>query len=165
MKRWYVVQTQPHAEERARGHLERQSYEVWLPLCRKKRRHAGRSEIVIRPFFPRYLFVRVDMAHERWRPILSTFGVSRLVGGPERPEPMPETIVGALKARTEPDGLFSLISPAVSPGDPVRIADGPFADLEGIFQARTDRERVQVLLGLMGREVKVTVRSADIETI
>ena len=165
MKRWYVVQTQPHAEERARGHLERQSYEVWLPLYRKKRRHAGRSETVIRPFFPRYLFVRVDMARERWRPILSTFGVSRLVGGAQGPESLPEAVIAGLRERSGQDGLFELGVRPLRSGDAVRIADGPFADLEGVFRAKSDRERVSVLLSLMGREVKVTVASTDVEAV
>jgi hypothetical protein len=36
-------------------------------------------------------------------------------------------------------------------------------DLEGVFQAASDAERVVVLLTLMGRDVRVTVRAAIIE--
>jgi hypothetical protein len=38
-------------------------------------------------------------------------------------------------------------------------------DLEGIFHAATDSERVVVLLSLMGRHVRVTVSASDIEAV
>jgi transcriptional antiterminator RfaH len=43
------------------------------------------------------------------------------------------------------------------PGDRVRIVDGPFTDLEGLFECASDETRVVVLLDLMGRKVKVRV--------
>lgn len=165
MKRWYVVETQAHGEERAQLNLERQGYAAWLPLYKKKRRHAGRSETVLRPLFPRYLFVAFDRERERWRPVLSTFGVSRFVGGAEGPEPVPEAVIEGLRARAGADGLFELAAPRPKAGDRVRVAEGPFAELEGVFQAESDAERVMILLRLMGREVRVTVRGADIEQL
>lgn len=164
MKRWYVVQTQAHAEERARLNLERQGYAAWLPLYRKARRHAGRSETVLRPLFPRYLFVSLDREREPWRAVLSTFGVSRFVGGAEGPEPVPEAVIEGLRARAGPDGLFALRA-RLKAGDRVRIAQGPFAELEGVFQAASDAERVLILLRLLGREVRVAVPGADVEVL
>jgi len=59
--RWYVVQTHSQAEAKACGHLQRQGFEIYLPKYLKRRRHARRTETVIAPLFPRYLFVAVDM--------------------------------------------------------------------------------------------------------
>ena len=70
MRLWYVVHTQPQGEARAKANLERQGYEVYLPRCRKWRRHARRADIVAAPLFPRYLFLRLDISCERWRPVL-----------------------------------------------------------------------------------------------
>ncbi len=165
MRRWYVVHTHPHAEERALRHLERQRYDTWLPLYRKRRRHAGRQETVLRPLFPRYLFVHVDLTVERWRPILSTVGVHRIVGGPAGPQPIRGDVIAGLKERASPDGYFDLADPSLKSGDRVRILVGPLADLEGIFQADSDAERVSILLRLMGREVRVTMRSDDVEAV
>lgn len=163
MRRWYVVHSQPHAERRARQNLERQGYEAWLPLCRRRRRHARRIELVLRPLFPRYLFVALDPETTPWRPMLSTFGVAGVIQGPEGPLPVPEPVIAGLIARADEAGVLALDPPAYLPGARVRITSGPLADLEGIFQARTDAERVAVLLRLMGREVRVMVPAADIE--
>jgi transcriptional antiterminator RfaH len=163
MRRWYVVRSQPHAERRARQNLERQGYEAWLPLCRRRRRHARRVELVLRPLFPRYLFVAFDLETTPWRPMLSTFGVSGVIQGPEGPLPVPEPVIAGLRARADEAGVLALDPPAYQPGARVRITSGPLADLEGIFQVRTDAERVAILLRLMGREVRVMVPADDIE--
>jgi transcriptional antiterminator RfaH len=165
VRRWYVVQAQAHGEERARRNLERQGFIAWLPRYRKARRHAGRAEAVLKPLFPRYLFVSFDRERERWRAILSTFGVTRLVGGSEGPEPVPEPVIAALRAREGEDGLIELAPPGFRAGDRVRIGKGPLAELEGLFEATSDQRRVSILLRLLGREVRVTVASSDIEAV
>lgn len=165
MKQWYVVHTQAQGESRALFNLERQGFEAWLPLVRRQRRHARRVDTVLRPLFPRYLFVRVDLKTEPWRPILSTFGVSHVIGGEEGPSPVPDPVIDALAARASCDGHFDLGTESYRSGDKVRVLEGPLAELEGIFQAASDDERVMILLRLMGREVRVTVRGSDIEAI
>jgi transcription antitermination factor NusG len=43
------------------------------------------------------------------------------------------------------------------------VAEGAFQGFTGILQARTSRERVVVLLEIMGRPVRAQVRTAQIE--
>lgn len=163
MQRWYVVHTHAASEERARVNLERQGFHAWLPLCRRRRRHARKLEVVCRPLFPRYLFVRLDLDTDRWRPILSTFGVADMIGSTAGPVPVPSRVIDGLTARAGSDGIFDLEPAPFKPGEPVRIAGGPFAELEGIFEAQSDDARVQILLRLMGRSVRVTVAAMDVE--
>ena len=99
MKRWYVVHSRANAERRALQNLEKQGYVTWLPLCRKTRRHARRIETVLRPLFPRYLFVQLDIEAEPWRAVLSTFGVHSVVSDGDTPLPMDEAVVEGLLAR------------------------------------------------------------------
>ena len=44
--RWYVVQTQPHAESKAVEHLARQGFGAYLPRYLKRRRHARKVELI-----------------------------------------------------------------------------------------------------------------------
>ena len=154
--RWYVVQTQPHAESKAMGHLVRQGFAAYLPRYLKRRRHARKIEAVAAPLFPRYLFVTVDMETQRWRSIHSTFGVSRLVCNGDEPAPVPPAVVAALQAREDAGGLVQLERrPRFAPGERVRIVDGVFADTLGLFDGMADRDRVAILLDLLGRKVRV----------
>jgi transcriptional antiterminator RfaH len=154
--RWYVVQTQPHAERKAIGHLVRQGFAAYLPRYLKRRRHARKIETVAAPLFPRYLFVTVDMETQRWRSIHSTFGVSRLVCNGDEPAPVPAAVVAALQGREDAGGFVQLEQrPRFAPGERVRIVDGVFADSLGLFEGMADRERVAILLDLLGRKVRI----------
>jgi transcriptional antiterminator RfaH len=154
--RWYVVQTQPHAETKAMGHLIRQDFGVYLPRYLKRRRHARRVETVAAPLFPRYLFVTVDMETQRWRSIHSTTGVARLVCNGDDPAPVSPDVVAALQRREDDGGFVKLERhQQFAPGERVRVVDGVFADNLGLFEGMADRERVAILLDLLGRKVRI----------
>jgi transcriptional antiterminator RfaH len=162
VRRWYAVHTRPHAEARALENLERQGFQAWLPLYRKQRRHAGRSEQVLRPLFSRYLFVALDLGGEQWRPVLSTFGVADLVGGRDGPLPLADEVMEALRARADADGHYTLAR-GFKAGERVRIEAGPMRDLEGILAVESDADRAVVMLRLFGREVRVSLSPDEID--
>ena len=154
--RWYVVQTQVNGEAKAAQNLLRQGYEVYLPRYLKRRRHARKVDFTAKPLFPRYMFVAIDMATQRWRSIQSTFGVARLVSNGDEPATVPEGVVHALRAREDGKGFITLDSkPAFAPGDKVRVLAGAFMDSAGLFSGLADHDRVSILLDMLGRKVRV----------
>ena len=154
--RWYVVQTQVNGEAKAAQNLLRQGYEIYLPRYLKRRSHARKVDFVAKSLFPRYLFVAIDMATQRWRAIQSTQGVSRLVCNGEEPATVPSGVVGALKMREDDRGFIRMeTTPAFAPGDKVRVLAGAFMDSAGLFDGMGDHDRVAILLDLLGRKVRV----------
>jgi transcriptional antiterminator RfaH len=154
--RWYVVQTQVNGEAKAAQNLLRQGFDIYLPRYLKRRRHARKVDFAARPLFPRYMFVAIDMATQRWRSIQSTFGVSRLVTNGDDPAIVPEGVIHALKAREDDKGFVRLDSkPAFAPGDKVRVLAGAFTDNAGLFSGLADHDRVSILLDMLGRKVRV----------
>src|SRR5260370_28623535 len=107
-ERWYAVRTLPSAEARAEGQLHRQGFRTFQPKRHKTVRHARRSSTVEAPFFPRYLFIILDLARHQWRSVNGTFGVSRLVMGGDQPHPVSRGVVEALIAAADPGGLMQL---------------------------------------------------------
>src|SRR5882724_13148357 len=103
--RWYVVQTQVSGELKAAQNLLRQGYEIYLPRYLKRRRHARKVDVTAKPLFPRYLFVAIDMATQRWRSVQSTFGVVRLVSNGDDPAMLPVGVVQALRMRENEKGF------------------------------------------------------------
>src|SRR6185437_9336663 len=123
--RWYVVQTQVNREATAAQNLRRQGYEVYLPRYLRRRRHARKVDFAAKPLFPRYMFVAIDMAAQRWRAIQSTFGVARLVCNGDDPALVPDGVVSALKAREDERGLIKMDTrPPFASGDKVRVLAG-----------------------------------------
>lgn len=155
---WFVVQTQVNAEAKAARNLLRQGFETYLPRYLKRRSHARKIEKIPAPLFPRYLFVHVDMASQRWRAIQSTFGVSHLVLNGSAPALVAQRVLGLLKAREDESGFVKLDRrPQFSIGDEVRVLAGAFADNLGLFDGLADRDRIAILLDLLGRKVRVSI--------
>ena len=160
--RWFVAHTHPHAEGKATAHLNRQGFEIYLPRYLKRRRHARRIEIVAAPLFPRYLFVAINLNLQRWRSIYSTIGVSRLVCNGDDPTPVPDGVVESLKQREDTSGFIKLdCRPRFRAGDKIRVLDGAFSSCLGLFEGMAERERIAILLDLLGRKVRV-VLDADL---
>jgi transcriptional antiterminator RfaH len=134
--------------------------EVYLPEVPVAVRRRDRREK--KPFFPHYLFARLDlndgrMAEVRWMP-----GVRRIVSAGGRPVPVPDEAVNYIRrrlatiVRIEPEGPFRK-------GDPVHIVRGPFEGLDAVFDRRLSPEgRVRVLLDLMGRQVATDLDLDDL---
>ena len=155
MAEWYVVQTLARAEQRADTNLKRQGFQSYLPQLRCERRHARKREVVPAPLFPGYLFVRLDLSQQRWRSINGTFGVSQLICYGDRPAAAPAGIVEELMTRENEDGLITLEPRRFIKGETLRFVSGTMKDCLGLFEGMAARERVIVLLDLLGRKVRV----------
>ncbi len=156
MKQWFVVQTHPNGEIKAALNLRRQNFSIYLPQYLKLRRHARRRDWVRAPLFPRYLFVSLDLGADRWSAVRSTMGVSHLICNGNDPVPVPDAIIGAIRAREDAQGIVSLnrVVP-LRRGESVRVLAGAFSDQVAIFDCETAADRVRVLLNLLGRIVRI----------
>jgi transcriptional antiterminator RfaH len=158
MNCWYAVYTKMQLEVWAKNNLEERGLEVYLPRYLKQRRHARRTDMVPRPLFPRYLFVRadVDAGH---RPRVNTApGVSYLVSFGDQPAAIADPIIEEIKGRENDDGFIRLgRGQKYARGDRVKISDGALCNHVGLFECPTDNERVIILLDLLGRLTRVKV--------
>jgi len=154
MKSWFVVRTKTSAEDRAAWHLINQGFEVYLPRYRKKIRHARKTQTVLRPVFPGYIFVAMDLAQQRWRAINGTMGVISLVQFGDMPRPVSDDIINAIRGR-EKGGVVTLTPDRLEKGDRVCVREGAFAERIALLEEVSDDRRVVLLLDLMGQEVRV----------
>ena len=150
-ERWYCVHTQPRKEILAAENLRQQSYHCFLPTFQRTIRHARKVSKAKAAFFPRYLFVRLDLDVDGWRPIRSTFGVSGLIMEGDRPKPVPSGIVETLYEAADISGFVDLREDVVV-GRNVRLLSGPFANLVGELKELDERGRVAILLNVLGGE-------------
>jgi transcriptional antiterminator RfaH len=154
--RWYCAGFIKQKERLAIQHLEYQDYEVFCPRFRKTVSHARRTRSVLTPLFPGYLFVRLDIDSQRWRPIDGTIGVTHIIRNGARPTPVPESFVEALLRGADGDGIVSF-EESLSAGDKVQTIGGPFNGQIGTLLKLKDADRVVVLMSMLGGPVPVTV--------
>ncbi|UCG26116.1 MAG: hypothetical protein JSW55_09085 [Chloroflexota bacterium] len=162
MSQWYAVHTKPRVERRVAVVLQQRGLETFLPettvvTASKKRKKA--------PFFPSYLFMRVDLATDnpamwQWTP-----GLRHIVAYGGWPAPIPDEVINLIEVKLgELESKGSELSHPFEPGDVVRIKNGPFSDMLGIFDGpSTPSEQVLVLMGSLNNSVKVRVPVSALE--
>ncbi|MCZ4282359.1 transcriptional activator RfaH [Kiloniella laminariae] len=159
MKKWYVVNTQANQEIRAEINLARQGYQVFLPYFMKSRKHARKIDIVKKPLFPGYIFVALDVTIDSWSPINNTFGVRRLVANGNHLPSLPDQFVSCLK---DTSNTPEHADPDLRIGTKVKFLTGPFANVIGTLSQMIDKERISILLDLLGREVTATTSRLNV---
>lgn len=154
---WHLVHTKPRQEACALENLQRQGYTCYMPTLSVEKLRQGGVVVAAVPLFPRYLFIRLGQGEsaQSWAPIRSTRGVSRLVCFGTEPAKVPDDFIAALRAReahahTAPQRLFEQ-------GDRVRLLDGPFIDVEGIYHLSEGDHRAMVLIEILSKPVVVSV--------
>jgi len=153
---WFVVRTKARQELRALHHLEEQGFKVYCPQIPK---YNGLKEVVGRQvLFPGYCFVQsgaLSIASIR-----STPGVIGLVFFGL--EGKPATLVpAALEAIHDVEVVYHEKASGLKPGGAVSLIDGPFKGFKGLYSKRS-RDRVEVLLTLLGQQQRILVPSSQV---
>lgn len=155
---WYPVYTKPRQEHIARENLERQSFEVCLPLMQTSRERRGKWVETIEPMFSRYLFIQLEPGTTSVASVRSTRGVTGLVQFGNTLTPVPESFMSVLLQSTDAETCVHTPEPnLLQEGDTVVLTDGPLANLHGIFKAADGDARAIIMLNLLGAETEVAV--------
>ncbi|NQV69325.1 MAG: transcription/translation regulatory transformer protein RfaH [Pseudohongiella sp.] len=162
-KQWYVIYAKPRQEEVAKLHLERQSFEVYLPRLEVTKRCKSELVATVEPFFPRYLFIHLDLQAEDWSPIRSTRGVCGLVRFDGVPKSVPSAFIQYLIQSENSQQLQSIDRKPWKAGDKVEIEQGPFSGYSCIFQGQRSADRVTVLLNIVGKQTRTTILKQDLK--
>lgn len=152
---WHLVYTKAQQEVIALVNLERQGYTCYLPKLRIEKIRRRKTEVVIEPMFPRYLFVRLDLSGQgkSWTPIRSTLGVQQLIYFGSRAAQVDDGLIDLLRHREEECPTERMFNP----GDSVVIADGPFAGIEAIYQTADADRRAFILLEILSKPVSMHI--------
>jgi transcriptional antiterminator RfaH len=162
---WYLIHTKPRQENRALQNLEQQGYQCYLPTLRAERLRQGMLEVADEALFPRYLFIRLGQGEsaKSWAPIRSTVGVSRLVSFGKEPAKVAESLIYLLQAQeitlqVEPKRLFKT-------GERVRLTEGAFAGLEGVYQMADGECRAMVLIELLSKSATLLAPTTSLRKV
>ncbi|MEW6376197.1 MAG: transcription termination/antitermination NusG family protein [Thermodesulfobacteriota bacterium] len=164
MNLWYVIQTKPKKEEEATGYLSTKGVEIFNPLMETFTLRNGRMNKEFKPLFPGYIFGKFDLDQNyplvRWGR-----GVKKILGFGGYPTSISEEIVEIIKERTDAEGIVR-VKQTFKANDVIRIKAGPLKDLLGIFERWvSDKERVRVLLNLIGFQPSIELHYSMIEKV
>jgi transcription elongation factor/antiterminator RfaH len=159
-----VACTKPGGEDLALRNLTRQGFTSFLPRISRTVRHARKTSQVLRPLFPHYLFVSLDLDVDKWGAVRSTIGISSMIMNGERPGPVPRGVTESIMAATDRAGGSGCHNGLVI-GETVQFLSGPFADRLGVLVRMNDADRVSVLLELLGSQREVDVRPGQLRAV
>ena len=158
---WILVYTKPNQETRANDNLRNQGFKTFLPLINSSNR--GDSKI-LKPVFPRYIFVRLNLNSGNWNSIKSSYGVSGIVMFGEEFTPIPYQIIKSLKKKLDAKDIYEekVLDADYKEGDKLTIKEGKFAGIEAIFLSRKSKDRVRLLLNLLNTQIVSEISISDI---
>lgn len=158
---WFLAQFKPNSHKIAERNLNQQGFQTFLPMQEQTKRAQGKFLTHMRPLFPGYLFVALNIGQGSWRSVNSTYGVTRLVSLGKEPTPIPLGLIGQLMLRCDREG--KLLPPKLlKPGDQVTLTKGPFTDFVVTIDSIAPDKRIWVLMELMGTQARVAVCADDL---
>jgi transcriptional antiterminator RfaH len=164
-KKWFAVRTKARQEEIAPMQDMRQGFTVYSPKVQSIRRHAGKTEQVMRSLFPGYIFLHLAPREQDWTAIGSTIGAIGPVRFNDNYPPVHDWVIAAIQARENESGFISLRSlgeKTLKSGSRVTVAMGD-KEIEGIFLNFRDEDRVVVLLDILQRQLPVVTPLAKLK--
>lgn len=163
-KQWYAMRSKANKEQFLFEQLNARGMHTYLPLIRS---HAINPRArKMKPYFPGYLFIELDVEHEdssdlQWVP----GGVGLVSFGDEYPAVPPNFISALQKHLDELNQRGGKFADEYKPGDELQIQEGPLKGYQALFDARIrGTDRVRVLLKLLrGQLVRVELPSSEVK--
>ena len=160
---WFVCQTNPREENRAKYFLEEKGFQVFMPMMETCRNTGLKTILLQGPLFPNYLFVRMN-GHEDAASVRWTRGVRKMLPDSLRPQALEDGVIESIRLLGDKKGFVR--KKPLKARDQVRIVTGPFRGLMGIFDHWTSGQgRVAVLLQFVNYPARVDLHYTQVEKV
>jgi transcription antitermination factor NusG len=160
--RWYAIHTRSRHEKLVRDRLAALGTEHLLPTVMRLSHWKDRKKEIEVPLFSGYCFARF-----RWPDRLAVqtvSGVVGIVGGGQRPEPIPDEEIDALKALMASELRYDS-HPYLHEGMMVEVVRGPLKGVRGLLVRKDKRHRLVLSVHLIRQAAAVEIDAADVEPV
>ncbi len=172
-RQWYVVHTYAGYEENVAYNLrkriesmgmEDKIFDVIVPKEKKIKIKNGKRTVVEEKIYPGYVLASMIVTDDSWYVVRNTPNVTGILGTGTVPTPISDEDLKVLQRRMGIDEPTYSIDVAI--GDPVKIVDGPFKEMEGkVSEVDTDRGKIKVMVSMFGRETPIELDSLQVKPI
>lgn len=174
-RNWYAIHTYAGYENAVMRNLRQRIdslgmndkiFDVVVPIEKKIKIKAGKRVEVEEKVYPGYVLVDMIVDDNSWYVVRNTPRVTGFVGAGVNPVPLNKQEVDDLFGRMEKAEGGTKHQIDVEEGEIVRIADGPFKELEGkVSDVDRERGKVKVLVSIFGRETPVELDFLQIKKL
>jgi transcriptional antiterminator RfaH len=147
---WFALYTKPRSEFKAAEQLTEAGVQYYLPTITKVKQWSDRKKKVTEPLIRGYIFI---YSNERERVIaLEQYSVVRCVTESGRVAKIPEWQIENLKIMLDTQSDL-LVQEGLVPGTKIKIKEGPFEGVIGIFQEIDNEKTLAITIDLLNRSV------------
>ncbi len=175
-RNWYAIHTYAGYENAVMRNLKQRIdslgvndkiFNVIVPTEKKIKIKGGKRVETEEKVYPGYVLVDMIVDDNSWYVVRNTPRVTGFVGAGVNPVPLEKKEVDDLFGRMDKNkGSNSKHQMDVEVGEIVRVADGPFKDLEGkISDVDNERGKVKILVSMFGRETPVELDFLQIKKL
>lgn len=162
---WYVLRTKTGHEDRVRSRLEGKTecLGVLLPKMEVMVTRSGKKRRLLKPLFPGYLFVQMELRDEFWYEVKNTPGVINFISSGNTPIPVRESEIAHIMSLVdEPD--TTVVRPDFEMGDSVQIVEGPFMGQTGVIsEIDLKKNKFKVIIDILGKQIPIELEHYDIK--
>lgn len=172
-KNWYVLHTYSGYEDTVARNLRQRIesldmqdkiFNIIVPKEKKIKIKNGKRRVVEENIYPGYVLVEMIVTDDSWYVVRNTPRVTGFVGAGNTPVSVSAEEIEILKKRMGVEEPKYKID--VAPGDPVKIIDGPFKDMDGkVAEIDEGKGKVRVLISMFGRETPVELDFLQLKKI
>jgi transcriptional antiterminator NusG len=165
---WYVLEADARQDRQAVRSVAAEGYVAYQPIVIKNQVVRHRLRQIERAMFGKYFFVKCQLTDESYQRIRLARGVRRFLDlGDGRPRSVPNWAMDIVRLKEAEFGTPVGQSRFVyhfSPGDKVRIKNGPFQWFYAQLESAVDEHgRLTALIDLFGRETRVQLEATQVE--
>ena len=156
---WYALKTKSRHEKLVRDRLAARGIEPILPTVVRLSQWKDRKKEIEFPLFSGYCFARF-LWQDR-SPVLKVSGVVEIVGGGNRPEPIPDEEIHALRTLMASTLQYDA-HPYLHEGMAVEVIRGPLEGVRGILLRKDKRHRLLIAIHLIQQAAAVEIDASDV---
>lgn len=167
--KWYVLHTYSGYENTVAATIEKHVenrkmrdliQEIQIPMETVTEITDNGPKTVERKVFPGYVLIKMILTDETWHIVRNVRGVTGFVGDGNKAIPLTDEEIAQMGVEKKE------IVVAYAVGDNVKIMDGALASFFGTVESiDLDRNKVQVVVSMFGRETPVELELDQIEKI
>lgn len=152
---WFIFYTFSRREKKIKEILERQGFEVFLPLLKIRKQWSDRKKWVEEPLFKSYIFIKTNPTD--FEKCLMIPGILYQLKSQGQPASISEQDIENIRISLSYPEHLQVSSEIFTPGAMVRVVSGPFSGFKGTIVRQAGKTKLMVMLDQLGKSITLEV--------
>jgi transcription antitermination factor NusG len=152
---WYIFYTFSRKEKKIKEYLEKQGFEVFLPLIRLRKQWSDRKKWVEEPLFKSYVFIYSDA--QNIENLLRVPGILYQLKFQSVPAFLSQQDVDNIRISLSYPEYLQVSNEVFYPGSPVQVNSGPFSGVKGTIIRQAGKTKLMVMVDQLGKSILLEI--------